>query len=295
MRMIWNGQTAQPTVAPSEARKTWQTLEPLHTVLYVSTEAAGGYADLGLNAGAGYFASRSAPLGPVSAEVVIATFYNFHPALVRSAIPHAWTVSTPEALIAARERAADATLRRILGTEAVESAEMAEAAALARQAAVAAGSDLPGRPLFAAHAVLDWPEAPHLALWHAQTLLREYRGDGHVAVLRAENVGPCEALVIDAATGQGAPEAVLRRSRAWPDDQWDASVETLRRRGWLDDEGALTTAGREHRQYVEDRTDALATGPYGSIGADGCARLRELCRPWSRQIMSSGAFSTVTS
>ena len=95
---------------------------------------------------------------------------------------------------------------------AVDSAEMTEAATLAREAALACRPE--GRPLYAGHASLSWPADPHLVLWHTITLLREYRGDGHIAVLTSENVGACEALVVHAATGE-IPAATLRASRAW--------------------------------------------------------------------------------
>src|SRR5947209_16725492 len=170
------------TVGPVVARKTWRTLEPIHGLIYFAPEAAERYTALGIEGRAGYFASRAAAMGPVSAEVVIATFFNFNPDLVRAAIPAAWHTTSTDKLIGARLDAADAALRRALG-DAVGTPEMARAAALARTAADAACDQLEGRPLFAAHARLGWPGEPHLVLWHAQTLLREYRGDGHVAAL----------------------------------------------------------------------------------------------------------------
>jgi hypothetical protein len=270
---------------PVLARKMWRTMEPYHGFVYFAAEGAAAYADAGLAQGRmGYFASRSAPMGAVPAEVVIATFFNFHPALVRSCIPDAWTRATPAAVLAARTAGADAALRRILGAD-VGSAEMKEAAGLARQAAEACQPQ--GRALFAGHASLPWPEDPHLALWHAVTLLREYRGDGHIAALVADDVGPCEALVIHGATGE-VPPAVLQRSRAWPDDEWAAAADRLRSRGWLDDGGALTEDGRAHRQWVEDRTDAVAVAPWRALGQDGADRLRALVRPWSKAVIETG-------
>ena len=88
-----------------------------------------------------------------------------------------------------------------------------EVLALARRAAEAACEHPQGRPLFAAHAALPWPDEPLLQLWHAQTLLREFRGDGHVACLLSEGVGPLDALVLHAATGE-VPVDFLKASRA---------------------------------------------------------------------------------
>ena len=80
------------------ARKTWRTAEPLHGMIYFVPEAAEAYAALGITGRDGYFASRAAPMGAVSAEVVISTFFNFNPQLVHAAIPKAWATTTPEAL-----------------------------------------------------------------------------------------------------------------------------------------------------------------------------------------------------
>lgn len=273
------------TLESTLARKMWRTMEPFHGFVYFVDEAAAAYADAGLAPGRmGYFASRSAPLGPVPAEVVIATFFNFHPGLVRGCIPEAWRLATPVRVLEARLSAVDASLRRILGDD-VAGPEMKEAAAIARAAAEACSPQ--GRPLFAGHTSLEWPDEPHLALWHAITLLREYRGDGHIACLVAEGVGGCQALVIHGATGD-VPNAVLQSSRAWPDDEWAVAVDELRTRGWLDASGALTDAGRTSRRWVEDRTDVLAMPPWEAIGQDQADRLRSLVRPWSKAIVQSG-------
>jgi hypothetical protein len=132
----------------------------------------------------------------------MATFYNFHPRMVRRAIPDAWGFAPPERVLAARREGADAALRRLLGGWA-DGPEAAEAAALARQAME--GQDPAGRPLFGAHAALPWPEPPHLALWHAATCYREFRGDGHVACLLADDVGGLEAHVVAPAPASSRP------------------------------------------------------------------------------------------
>lgn len=275
---------------PVIARKTWRTLEPLHGIIYFAPEAGEEYAALGFGPEVGgYFASRAAPMGVVPAEMVIATFYNFRPDVVRAEIPAAWSYSAPEAIVDARFRAADRALRRILGTEA-DAPEIAEAADLAQRAALRACEAPEGRPLFAAHASLDWPDEPLLRLWHAQTLLREFRGDGHIAALVTESVTGIEALVVHGATGE-VPRAALQATRGWTDAEWDEGSDGLRRRGWLAADGTLTESGRVHRQGVEDRTDALAVVAYEALGDDDCARLRALARPWSKSVVESSSFS----
>jgi hypothetical protein len=279
-----------PTVDPLVARKTWRTLEPIHGVIYFAPEAAERYASLGIGGQAGYFASRSAAMGPVGAEVVIATFFNFNPDLVRRAMPAVWQTTSTDKVLGARVEAVDAVLRRILG-DAVGTAEMARAAELARIAAEAACEHLEGRPLFAGHAGLEWPDQSHLVLWHAQTLLREYRGDGHVAALTASGLSGIEALVVHAATGE-VPAGVLKLTRAWSDEQWAGGVDAVRSRGWLadGDELRLSPSGIAHRQEVEDTTDRGAVNAYGALGDDACAELRGLARPFSQAIVSGGTF-----
>jgi hypothetical protein len=274
----------------STARRTWRTLEPIHGLGYFAPETNAALEDLGFPPGgrAGYFASRAAPMGPVSAEVVIATFYNFNPELVHRAIPSSWSVASPADIFAARREATDLALRRILGDEAIASPEMEEAADLARQAASSAAGRPEGRPLFAAYVGLDWPTDPHLVLWHAQTLLREFRGDAHIAALMLAGLGGAEALVTHAASGD-VPAAVLQSSRAWSDDQWAAAVDRLRSRGLVDADGAFTDAGRALRQAIEDRTDEASVGAYEVLGDEGCSRLRALARPWSKAIVAGGA------
>jgi hypothetical protein len=274
---------------PVVARKTWRTLEPIHGMIYFTPEGPEQYGAVGLTGSRmGYFASRSAAMGPVPAEVVIATFFNFNPDLVRKSIPAAWSLASPDVILAARYAAVDAALRRAWGDD-VASASVEEAATLARRAAQAAVERPEGRPLFAGHASLPWPDAPHLVLWHAQTLLREFRGDAHIAALTLEGLHGIDSLVIHAATGD-VPAVVLQTTRAWPDELWADAVERMRSRGFVStgDELALTDAGRAHRQWVEDRTDAGALLAYTAIGEDGCDRLRQLGRPLSKTIIERG-------
>jgi len=263
------------------ARATWRTLEPYHGAVYFSPEAQAHYQELGADSRAGYFASRGAALGPAPAELVIGTFYNFNPALVRAAIPAVWRAAAPERFLSARLAGIDATLRRVLGPE-IDSAGMRRAADLAREAAGAALPHPQARPLFAAHAALPWPQEPHLVLWHAQTLLREFRGDGHLAALLAAGLDGVEALVTHAATGQLGAET-LRISRGWSPQEWAQAVQRLRERGWLTQgpELAFTPAGQERREAVERTTDELAVVPYAALGPENCAELRSLVRPYS--------------
>jgi hypothetical protein len=260
-------------------------LEPYHAIVYFAPESRAAFAELGLKGfWMGYFASRAAAMGPVPAEVVIATFFNFHPRMVHKAIPDAWHLAAVEDILATRRQAAGAALGRVLGPE-LDSDDVAEAAALARRAAVA--GDPVGRPLFAGHASLTWPDEPELVLWHAATLLREFRGDGHIAALVCEGLDGIGAHVTFAATG-AVPRDVMQSSRGYTDGEWAAGEEALRGRGLLDDNGGLTDAGRAMRERVERRTDDLTLTALETLGDQDAARLVELVRPLSRRIVMNG-------
>jgi hypothetical protein len=273
-------------IEPSLVRGAWRTLEPLHGMIYFVPEAAAAYAAVGVHGRSGYFASRAAAMGEVSADVVIATFYNFEPSLVRAAMSGVWAACSPSDLVAARLDAVDIVLRRALG-DLVDSAEMVEAARLARLAAESIADQCVGRPLAAGHASQPWASAAHLQLWQAQTVLREYRGDGHICALVAAGIDGCEALVMHAATGQ-VPRAALQVTRVWGDAAWDAAVERFAGRGLVTAEGEFTGDGRVIRDEIETLTDTLATPAYRALGTDGCQRLRELTRPFSKAIIAAG-------
>ncbi|MGH3518446.1 MAG: SCO6745 family protein [Haloechinothrix sp.] len=270
------------------AAKCHPALEPLHTVIYFAPEAEAELTAVGLRPGRmTYFASRSAPMGAVGPGTVTATFYNFNPELVARHIPRAWTLATPEQVVAARFSAADAALRTRLG-DAVSAPEVAEAAELARDAAEACSPD--GRPLYAGHADLEWPTEPHLVLWHAITLLREFRGDGHIAALVAHGLNGLSALVSHTATGRGFTEHAAKATRGWSDEQWAAAAEGLRGQGLLDAAGELTDTGQALRARVEAATNDAATAPWLRLGADKTTRLREIGRTLSKQVVAAGAF-----
>lgn len=260
-------------------------------MVYFVPEGRERYGELGLTGRMGYFASRSAAFGAVGPEVVIATFFNFHPDLVRAALPAAWERAEPARVLAARLETVDGALRRMLGDR-VGDDDVAAAAALARRAAEACWPQ--GRPLYAAHAQLPWPDEPHLQLWHAATLLREFRGDGHIACLVESGLGPVEALVLHAAHAGGMPSHhVLQATRAWSDDEWSAAVDSLAVRGWVDGEGTITDAGRSARDGIEQRTDELAAAPWAVLDDAESAAVVTVGKELSRTIVAAGTFGPV--
>jgi len=266
------------------ARRAHRALEPIHTLVYFVPEGAERYDALGVTGGMrGYFASRSAPLGVVPAEVVVATFYNFSPTHVAKAIPSVWDVTTPAQVLDARLEVADAALRRLLADD-LGSDEVAEAAALARIAAESA--DVVGRPLFAAHAALPWPEPPHLQLWHAATLLREHRGDGHIAALMTNGIGGLEAHVLYA-LGMDMPAEKFGRIHHLPAAQLAAVIDGMRDRGLIGDDGWLSEQGRAVKQRVEALTDELAAKPYEGLEVGELDELMSALEPLAALLVAA--------
>lgn len=183
----------------------------------------------------------------------------------------------------------DRAYRAIFGDR-VDSPELAETAALARRAAEAA--DTAGRPLAAANAELPWPEPPHLQLWHAATILREHRGDGHLAALLVAGLDPVEALVSFAGTGAAPVERFA--SRGWSEEEWHTAAGRLTARGLLNPDGTATQAGQELRRQVEHHTDALAAAPWRTLGAQTTARLADLLGEFWVAVLGSGLLPSET-
>ncbi|MFF7892324.1 hypothetical protein ACFZDI_10425 [Streptomyces sp. NPDC007907] len=277
-------------MSDSVARAMWERFEPVHQLVYFTPEVREAAEDLGLRGyWTGYFALRAAPLGPVPASVVTSCFYVFHPDRAASALPDAWAAVSPQQVIEARERAVGAAMTCLYGPDVVASAELAEAADLAWEAALAA--DTAGRALGAANQALPRPAQPHVRLWQALTTLREHRGDGHVAVLVGRRLGPVEALVLKSATGETDAE-FQRRIRQWGVEEWGSAQATLCERGWIDEEGRLTKAGAAAHEQVEADTDAAAVTPWRTLGADGTTRLAHLLEPLARRVLDSGMVPT---
>ncbi|MEU7900335.1 hypothetical protein AB0B45_46820 [Nonomuraea sp. NPDC049152] len=267
----------------SLARRMWHQIEPVHAAVYFAPQVFDEAAKLGYDVESrwpSYFAWRTAALGRAGLHQVTAAYYSFSPAMIAEHVPGIWETATPEQALEARLRGMDRTLRDLLG----ERVNQREAAELAMRTAESV--DVPGRPMAAANLDLPWPDEPHLALWQAYTVLREHRGDGHLAALQAAGLDGCEALVSFAAIG-AAPAANFA-GRGWSEQEWAAARDRLASRGLVDAEGVATEAGRALREQVERMTDQLAGGPWLALGEERAARLAELSLPFLGAIFETG-------
>jgi hypothetical protein len=258
-------------------------------MIYFAPEAQEEYAAIGLdgkaNRAIGYFPARAAAMGAVTWQTVQATFYNFSPLAVEFGISGVWDVASPAEVLAARLRGADRALQRLCGSLLDDVSELASLARTASE-----GCNPYGRPLYAAHAGLAWPSEPHLALWHASALLREYRGDGHIATLVCAGLTGLESAVLHVAMQSTWGRQGLQSTRLYTDEEWDGAIASLAARGWLSADGNFTDEGRARRDAIEVQTDVLALAPWEHLGEEGSARLCELARPLAKAILEAGAF-----
>jgi hypothetical protein len=245
------------------ARRLYELTEPISMVNFFCQEPNDAMAALGFrNYWDGYFAGRSAPLGRVPAEVVHAAFYSFADGEVARHVPTVWDTATPEAAHTARQQGCVAALRRILGGLA-ETPGLSRAADLLAKAAVSAPTE--GRVMYAALRALPVPAEPLARLWHSANMLREHRGDGHIAALVSERIGGTEAHVLSALDMGIHPAESFGRIHHLPEARLAEVMRGLRDRGLVDASGHFTDTGRATKHRVEALTDALAEAPYQGL------------------------------
>ena len=262
----------------------FELVEPIGLIPYSADEPNEAMFALGFsNYWDTYFAGRAAPLGVVPAEVVDALFYNFAPGEVARHIPKVWRTTTPEAAIAARQRGCTNALRRILG-EQIGTPAFSRAVELLLKAATSA--PLEGRPMYAALRALPIPEDEVTCLFHAASLLREHRGDGHIAALMIEGVGGLEAHAL-LALDMGMPAAKFGRIHHLPAPQIDAVIDGMRGRGLIGEDGWLSEHGRAVKQRVEAFTDDLAAKPYEALASGELDELVAALDPLAKLVVAA--------
>jgi hypothetical protein len=271
----------------SIVRSVHAAIAMAHRPVYFVPEANVEYAALGVEPGRGtYFASRTAAMGVVPDEVILATFYNFSEHAVRTAeIGKVWAGASAQALQTARFNAVRRSFDRVGCTP--SATEIAEARALIDP--VVAGLNLAGKPLAAANAAVPLPDDALLALWQQLTIVREWRGDVHIALLVTNAIGPCECMVLQVGTGR-FPLGITQATRMWNEQEWADAITELSARGWVDANGAMTEAGNAAREHLEDETDRLCAPIWKPIGEAGAKRLTELLDPIHVAMNAAGTY-----
>jgi hypothetical protein len=270
------------------ARRMFDLVEPIGVIPYSTEDPNESMFALGFtNYWDTYFAGRAAPLGSsVPAGVVHALFYSFAPGEVARHIPKVWSTTTPEAAIAARQEGCVNALRRILG-DLVDTPEFTRAGELLTKAATSA--PLEGRPMYAALRSLPLPEEPVARLFHAASMLREHRGDGHISALMTEGIGGLEAHVL-LAIDVGIPAPKFGRIHHLPSALLADLVDTMRDRGLVEDESTFTPAGRQAKDRVEALTDELAAVPYEALESAELDELKSALEPLAKELLAAQDF-----
>ena len=270
------------------ARRMFELLEPICLVTFLADECNEELTALGHRTyWDGYFASRAAPLGRVPAEVVHAAFYNFADGEAARHIPSAWETIPPEESVAARLRGSARSVRRILGDELAGSPGLVRAADLTTKAAASAPTA--GRMMYAGLRTLPVPSDPVARLWHSATMLREHRGDGHIAALVGAGIGGTESHVLAAIEMGIHPPESFGRVHHLPKQRLAEVMAGLRERGLVDTEGRFTDAGRETKRRIEALTDELAAPPYDALSPAELDELVTALEPITAILVAAGS------
>jgi hypothetical protein len=267
----------------TQSRAFWRAVEAIHDVVYFAPDARERFEAVGLKGfWMGYVASRSAALGTPAPTTVTALFHGFAPALIARALPDAWARASRDDILAARY-----ALARDVLTPALDGAD---SATIARELGrVTAGLDFAGKPLAAAHLDLPRPDDPIGQIWHAATVIREYRGDCHIAVLTAAGIDGASANALAVAAGLVPPEQ--RERRGWSEDEWTAAIGRLGTRGWVDVSGTITETGRAARAQIEDTTDRVCAAGFDQESTGRAISIEAAIVAVARNLEHRGAIS----
>jgi hypothetical protein len=256
-------------------------VEPIATICFWAEPAYDAYAAASLDFLQGYVWGRASALGEPEATVAAAAFGVFEPGLVAALYDAGRAVCSLADVRAAKQGGAVAALREVLGAP----DGLDEVVAGLRRGVAAA--DPTGRPMHAGLTALPWPDEPLGQLWHACTILREHRGDGHLAACVAAGLTGLEANVLTEARVGWAAQAYTA-TRGWAPEAIEAATDALTARGLLAD-GALTAEGAAVRDGVEQATDRSVRAAVAAIG-DDLPRLTKQLDAWSQQIVDRGWF-----
>jgi len=264
------------------ARRLRNLVEPLAAGVYFAPEAQQRYEALGLNYFEGYFCSRGACLGNAPWSVICAAFGAFKPAVVEQAVTGGWSKTDAEVLLEARRDGATEQLNRLLGEPGPEVMQATDILF-----SLTEGVDPSGRMLYSGLSVLPVPDTPMGRLWRAADLVREHRGDGHIAAW-VSRTDSCEITLLTELTWGLQPGAYVF-TRGWDQDDVDAARARLQERRLLDGEGQLTESGRAFRAEIEHSTDLAEREILDRLG-DRAGELFSLIRPLAKTIVENGGY-----
>lgn len=265
----------------SPARSLRDAIEPIATICFWSEPAYQAYAAEGLDFLQGYVWGRGCVLGEPEGAVVASSFGVFEPGLIIQLYDTARAACPLPRIRSAKQEGAVTALQEVLGAP----DGLADAVSVLRRGVDAA--DTSGRPMYAGARALPWPDDELGRLWHVCTLLREHRGDGHLAACVTAGLTGLEANLLTEMRVGWEPLAYTA-TRGWSPEAMQAAVDRLTSRGLVAG-GALTEAGHALRDAVEQTTDELVQPVVEALGTE-LQYVERLLDGWSQQIVDAGWF-----
>lgn len=282
------GTVPHPTTRTSVARRLRDAIEPIamHPVWSRTTNEA--LAAEGLDFLSGYAWGRAAALGEPAAPVVVSSFAVFEPDMVAGVYEQGRQACGRDTILAVRSEATTASLRQVLaGTPDGPPEELEVAAVADRLVDAVIDLDRTGRPLYAGLTAIPLPDDPFGRLWRGAELIREHRGDGHIAACVAEGLDPVTMNIVTE-RWVGFPLGAYSSTRGWTEEAIAAAVDRLRSDGLLDGDD-LSPAGLALRERIEDATDATQAGLVARLGDDVDGLIATLDR-WGSRCIAAAAF-----
>jgi hypothetical protein len=278
-----------------QSRTLAAALEPVIGQVFFAPECHAAYAALGFAASPGkaglvhlpdgpaYFTSRGSLLGQVRPGVVAAAFGVFKPEVVSAGVTLGWSLTDAATIFEARRTGAVAQLERVVGPagdEVTRASELLERAV--------APLSVAGRALFAGlRSWWDDPADRWTRLFHLGDMLRECRGDAHVAAWSSAALDALEIGLLNDVY-MGLPLRSYVRTRGWSEEDLTGGVERVRDLGWLDGD-ELTDEGRTLREDIERATDLQMEPALEALGPD-LDEVVGLLRPWGVAMREAGGY-----
>ncbi|MBA3655059.1 MAG: hypothetical protein H0W70_12805 [Actinobacteria bacterium] len=264
------------------SRRLRDLVEPIAANVYFAPEAQANYKDLGLSYVPGYFTSRGACMGQVPGEIVVMAFAVFEPNLVVNAVNEGWSKTDRDTILAAREKGAVASLRKLIGDD---PAGLARATELLKQAGDAGTGE--GRALYSGLRSLGWPGDPMGDFWRAADLVREHRGDSHTCAWVSHGIAPVEITLLTELWWKMGLNTYVR-TRGWNDEAIAAGVASLEDKGYVKD-GEFTPEGEAVRASIEAATDEGERRIVEALG-DDADELFTILDPWAKAVVAAGGY-----
>lgn len=246
-----------PEVPDSPARRLRDALEPIATQGWWSRCVADNMSALNLDFFGAYVWGRAASLGTPSATTVVSAFGVFEPAFLSNIYLTTRDQVSRESILKARATGASQAMSLVCSAE--------EALAIVEPLRQSMESvDGCARPLFSGLRELEMPSTPQGQLWRLAEMLREHRGDGHLAAVIAHGFTAMEINVITE-LWLGYDLGEYSGTRGYSKQVIEETMSSLHERGITDGQ-RLTAFGHNVRSQIEHDTDRTQDAIITTLG-----------------------------